>query len=194
MPYQLLTAQTQFTLQGVQTSKRGQKFAPIVSPAPLWQLTSIDAPLFCPFGANVYKGDGTETRLNLDCRLDDHNKELFTKLDEYFEKLIGPQKSTYHPMVHDDGEYGTRLRIKVSTVGAGAGILWSPTKERLGTVKDFETRGAYLVPVVGFSRVWYMGGLHGVTLELKHAIVTQAPQEADFDWPTNENPSHDPPF
>ena len=186
--YPLLSENAKFTLADVQTSKRGQKFAPICSDVLLYQLTTADKPFYCPFGANVYKGDGTETRLNLDCRLDDDNKELFTRLDEYFEKLIGPQKSAYHPMVHDDGEYGTRLRIKVSTVGANAGILWTPKKERLGTVKDFETRGAYLVPVVGFSRVWYMGGLHGVTLELKHAIVTQAPQEADFDWPMHDDP------
>ena len=115
MPYSHITAQATFTLGDVQTSKRGQKFAPIVSQAPLYQLTAIDAPLYCPFGANVFKGDGTETRLNLDVRLDDYTKTVFTALDEYFKALItsqcGPLKSTYHPMVHDDGEYGSRLRI-----------------------------------------------------------------------------------
>ena len=94
-------------------------------------------------------------------------------------------------MLHDDGEYGTRLRIKVSTTGVGAGMLWTPNKERLGTVKEFDTRGAYIVPVVGFTKVWYMGGLHGVTLELKHAIVIQAVQEADFDWAMDEEEQSD---
>ena len=156
MPYSQITAQTAFTLGGVQTSKRGQKLAPIVSPAPLYQLTAIDAPLFCLFGANVFKGDGTETRLNLDVRLDDRSRDVFTALDEHFKTLItshcGQLKSTYHPMVHDDGDYGSRLRIKVDTQGMGAGILWTPTKTKLGTVKDVELRGAHVVPVVGFAK------------------------------------------
>ena len=184
MPYPLVSEKATFSLGEVQTSKRGQKFAPICSDTPLWQVCAIDAPLFCPFGASVFKGDGTETRLNLDVRLDDKSKAVFQSLDKTFKEHIGPQKSTYHPMVHDDGEYGSRLRIKVSTTGMNAGILWSRNKERLGTVKDYETRGGHIVPVVGFTKVWFMGGMHGVTLELKHAIVTQAAgQEADFDWP-----------
>ena len=47
-------------------------------------------------------------------------------------KLIGEQNSKYHPMVHDDGEYGSRLRIKVSTTGPQAGILWTPEKNNWG--------------------------------------------------------------
>ena len=189
MPYPLLDTNATFTLGAVQTSKRGQKFAPVCSNAPLYQLTTMEKPLYCPFGASVFKGDGTETRLNLDIRLDDESKALFESLDAAFQKLIGPQKSTYHPMLHDDGEYGTRLRIKVSTAGMNAGQLWSKDKTKLGTVKDVDTRGAHLVPVVGFSKVWFMGGMHGVTIELKHAIVSSAgTQEADFDWGMEPDP------
>ena len=138
----------------------------------------------------MYGGDGSETRLNLDVRLSDTSRATFEKLDKYFKEQIEKKfklKSTYHPMVRDDGEYGARLRMKVSSQGMTAGIFWSPKKERLGTVKDVETRGSRIVPVVGFSKVWMMGGLHGVTLELRHAIVAQSlGQEADFDWPMEE--------
>ena len=96
----------------------------------LFQLTAIEQPLFCPFGASVWKGDGTETRLSLDVRLDERSKAIFSALDAKFQKLIGQQNSKYHPMVHDDGEYGSRLRIKVSTMGPQAGILWTPDKKK----------------------------------------------------------------
>ena len=85
MPYPLLSETAQFILGEVQTSKRGQKFAPIQSAFPLWQLTNIDSPFYCPSGANVYKGDGTETRLNLDVRVDDRTKSIFEQLDKVFE-------------------------------------------------------------------------------------------------------------
>ena len=190
MPYPLLTESATFTLGDKQSSKRGQQFQAICSETPLFQLTAIDQPYYCPFGASVFKGDGTETRLNLDVRLDERSTALFAALDAKFQGLIGKQDSKYHPMVHNDGEYGSRLHIKVSTTGPQAGILWTPEKKRLGTVTDFDTRGASIIPVVGFSKVWYMGGMHGITLELRHAIVAQAPgDEADFDWPMTAEPA-----
>ncbi len=86
-------------------------------------------------------------------------------------------------MVRDEGEYGARLRIKVSTTGLNAGILWSHNKERIGTVKDFDTRGSNIDQVIAFTKVWWMGGMHGVTLELSHAMVAQRNDDAQFDWP-----------
>ena len=68
MPYQLLSQDADFKLGDLQTSKRGQKFQVIQSQG-LFQLCSLENPLFCPFGANVYQGNGMETRLNLDCLL-----------------------------------------------------------------------------------------------------------------------------
>ena len=140
MPYPLLSAQASFSLGEVQTSKRGQKFAPIQTNAPLYQLTATDEPLFCPFGPGVFKGDGTETRLNLDVRIEGQLYDTIGQLDKQLEKMIkdqyGPLKSSYHPIIHEDGEYGSRLRMKCDTQGMSAAVLWSPKKERLGTVKD----------------------------------------------------------
>ena len=133
MPYPLLSAQTSFTLGEIQTSRRDQKFAPIQTDAPLIQLAAADEPLFCPFGAGVYKGDGTETRLNLDVRTSDQLRAVINELDEHLQKKItekyGPLKSTYHPLIHDDGEYGARVRMKCDTQGMTAALLWSPKKE-----------------------------------------------------------------
>ena len=150
----------------------------------LFQLCSIEQPLFCPFSAGVFKGDGTETRLNLDLRIDEALAGTFRALDKKFKDLIGPQKTQYHPMVHEDFEYGPRIRLKVDTAGPGATMLWAPDKTRLGTPKDVETRGASIVPVAAFTKAWYMGGMHGITLEMKHAIVLRtAGEDPDFDWP-----------
>ena len=94
MPYQLLTSEATFALGEIQTSKRGQKFAPICASQPLWQLTSLDEPLYCPFGAGVYGGDGSETRLNLDVRLSDTSRATFEKLDKYFKEQFTNKCST----------------------------------------------------------------------------------------------------
>ena len=187
MPYPLLSQDAAFSLGDLQTSKRGQQFQ-VIHSLGLFQLTSIEQPLFCPFGANVYKGDGTETRLSLDVRIDETLAGTFRALDKKFKERIGPQKTQYHPLVHEDFEYGPRIRL--DTAGPEATMLWAPDKTRLGTPKDVETRGASIVPVAAFTKAWYMGGMHGITLEMKHAIVLRtAGEDPDFDWPApTENP------
>ena len=95
MPYPLLSENAKFTLADVQTSKRGQKFAPITvnGQTPLWQLTSFDRPLYRPFGAGVFQAKGDETRLNLDVRVEGELLETMKKLDEQFEnKLKGERR------------------------------------------------------------------------------------------------------
>ena len=73
MPYAQLSADIPFVFGEVQTSKRGQKFAPITvnGSNPLYQLTDFDHALYAPFGCGVYQEKGDETRLNLDFQLPD---------------------------------------------------------------------------------------------------------------------------
>ena len=66
MPYDILSDNIPFAIGEVQTSKRGQKFAPITvdgQGAKLFQLTDLDHALYCPFGCGVYQERGDETRV-----------------------------------------------------------------------------------------------------------------------------------
>ena len=179
MPYDILSANLPFALGEVQTSKRGQKFAPITvnGQTPLFQLTDLEHPVLAPFGCGVYQERGDETRLNLDVQLTE-GSDLLAVLegyDRFFEdQLKGTPRSTYHPMVSRDeqNQYPPKFRIKVNTTGSAAAKFWSLEKQMLGHARDVETRGTHLVPVVCFTKAWMMKGQHGVTAELRHAIMT----------------------
>ena len=110
---------------------------------------------------------------------------------DLLEKLLAPHstKSSYHPMV-TRSEHGARIRMKVNTTGPKKALMYNMKKERLGGIRDVDTAGAHVVPVVAFTKAWWMGGQHGVTMELRHCVVTDPPK-ADFDWPMgteDENP------
>ena len=103
MPYQLLSADTKFVIGEQQTSKRGQKFAPVTvnGGCPLFQLTDFDHALYAPFGCGIYQERGDETRLNLDLQIPQGSELLgiLDGYDRYFEEKLKGTKSSYHPMV-----------------------------------------------------------------------------------------------
>ena len=122
MPYDLLSADIPFVIGDTQTSKRGQKFAPLTvnGALPLYQVTDFDHALYAPFGCGVYQERGDETRLNLDLQLTEGSEllEILDGYDRYFEgKLKATPKSTYHPLVSrdDGGSYPPKFRVKVNT-------------------------------------------------------------------------------
>ena len=45
-------------------------------------------------------------------------------------------------------------------------------QKMIGLARDVTTRGTHIVPVVCFTKAWFMKGQHGVTVELRHAILT----------------------
>ena len=188
MPYDILGANIPFAIGEVQTSKRGQKFAPITvdGQAKLFQLTDFDHALYAPFGCGVYQERGDETRLNLDLQLAEGSDllGLLEGYDRFFEEqLKGTPRSQYHPMVTRDenNQYPPKFRIKVNTTGTAAAKLWNLEQKMLGNARDVETRGSHIVPVVVFTKAWMMKGQHGVTAELRHAIMTAgATDDAPF--------------
>ena len=179
MPYEILPANIKFVIGETQTSKRGQKFAPVTvnGATPLYQLTDFDHALYAPFGCGVYQERGDETRLNLDLQLAE-GSELLAILDEYDryfeEKLKATPKSSYHSLVarDDGGSYPPKFRVKVNTSGLQAAKFWNMEQKMVGLAREVTTRGTHIVPVVCFTKAWFMKGQHGVTAELRHAILT----------------------
>ena len=192
MPFPLISRDTPFVIGALAKSKRGQTYATINSDQnSVFQLTSFDSPLLVPFAAGVFQEKGDETRINLDAVIDGQLLQAFDELDEKFEQMLvqHSQKSTYHPLV-TRSEHGARIRMKVNTQGPKKALMYNMQKERLGGIRDVETAGAHVIPVVAFTKAWWMAGQHGVTMELRHCVLTDPPS-ADFDWPmgeTDENP------
>ena len=184
MPFPTISSDTPFVLGALAKSKRGQTYATINSDQnSVFQLTGFDSPLLVPFAAGVFQEKGDETRINLDAVVDGPLLQIFDTLDEKLEKLLAPHstKSSYHPMV-TRSEHGARIRMKVNTTGPKKAAMYNMKKERLGGIRDVDTAGAHVVPVVAFTKAWWMGGQHGVTMELRHCVITEPPT-ADFDWP-----------
>ena len=181
MPYDLLSANINFSFGETQTSKRGQKFAPVLvnGGCPLYQLTDFDHALYAPFGCGVYQERGDETRLNLDLQLTEGSEllALLDSYDRYFEgKLKETPRSTYHPLVSRDeaGNYPPKFRLKVNTTGLQAAKFWDTERKMLGHARDVSTKGTHIVPVICFTKAWFMNRQHGITAELRHAILTSA--------------------
>ena len=118
--------------------------------------------------------------------------QVFDALDKQFETMLESynQKSQYHPMV-TKSEHGARLRIKVNTEGPKKALMYNMKKERLGGIRDVQTAGAYVVPVVAFTRAWWMTGQHGITMELRHCVIADPPGP-DFDWPMDTTSAETP--
>ena len=191
MVFPTLSADTTFHLGALAKSKRGQTYATLNSTCnAVFQLTGFDAPLHVPFAAGVYQEKGDETRINLDVVIEGELLQVFDALDKQFETMLASynQKSQYHPMV-TKSEHGARLRIKVNTTGPKKALMYNMKKERLGGIRDVQTAGAYVVPVVAFTKAWWMTGQHGITMELRHCVIADPPGP-DFDWPmdTSETP------
>ena len=193
MPFATIKRDTEFHLGALAKSKRGQTYATLNSTCnAVFQLTGFDNPLHVPFAAGVYQEKGDETRINLDVVIEGELLSIFDALDEQFEKMLAPhsQKSQYHPMV-TKGEHGARLRIKVNTEGPKKAQCHNMKKERLGGIRDVQTAGAYVVPVVAFTKAWWMAGQHGITMELRHCVFADPPGP-DFDWPMDDAPDETP--
>ena len=183
MPYDLLSANQQFVIGDQQTSKRGQKFATITlnGGTPLFQLTDFDHALYAPFGCGIYQERGDETRLNLDLQIPQGSDLLgiLDGYDRYFEEKLKGTKSSYHPIVSRDegGSYPPKFRLKVNTTGLQAAKFWNMDQKMIGHARDVETRGTHVVPVICFTKAWFMKSSHGVTAELRHAILTTGSNE-----------------
>ena len=193
MVFPTLSADTTFHLGALAKSKRGQTYATLNSTCnAVFQLTGFDAPLHVPFAAGVYQEKGDETRINLDVVIEGELLQVFDALDKQFETMLESynQKSQYHPMV-TKSEHGARLRIKVNTEGPKKALMYNMKKERLGGIRDVQTAGAYVVPVVAFTKEWWMTGQHGITMELRHCVIADPPGP-DFDWPMDTTSAETP--
>ena len=114
---------------------------------------SFDSPLLVPFAAGVLQGQGDETRINSDAVVEGDLLQIFDELDARFEQELAPlsSKSAYHPLV-TRSEHGARIRMKVNTQGPQKAMLYNMQKERLGGIRDVETAGAYVIPVVAVPK------------------------------------------
>ena len=163
-----------------QKSQRGLSYCMITcnSKPAVFQLTSLTEPMLTPWGASSFK-DEQMTRLNLDVNLDEHPKlqEILAKVDEWAKTAATSAglRGEYKPLVMQQNvKYPARLRMKIAMTGQHAARLWNTNKQ---PIVDTDLRGARIVPVVQFSKLWQVSGMTGITCELKHAIVENSQAE-----------------
>ena len=65
----------------------------------------------------------------------------------------------------------------MNTTGLQAAKFWNMDQKMIGLAREVETRGTHVVPVICFTKAWFMKGNHGVTAELRHAILTTGSNE-----------------
>ena len=162
-----------WTVGALQKTQRGLNCCPITcnSKPAVYQLTSLSEPLLAPWGASAFK-DPEATRLNVDANLDENPKlqEALERVDAWAQAALttAGMHGVYKPLVVANAKYPPRLRMKMATAGQHATRLWSSEKQ---PIQDADLRGARIVPVVQFSKLWQASGMTGLTCDLKHAIV-----------------------
>ena len=181
MPFPLLTASATGSCQvgDLQTSKKGQKFCVIRfnGEQPLFQLSG--EALYSPFQAGVFQKDSSvETRQNLELHLTDELKATLEAYDQHFREALKAHapKASYHPLVKepDDPSFPASIRLKVNACGPCACRFWNEDQSPLGDVRTIKTAGCRVVPIICFTKAWFMGVQCGVTLELRAAVLSQA--------------------
>ena len=101
--------------------------------------------------------------------LDDWLREAGKKLG-----IKGEMRETCHQDKHGNH----RVRVKVSCGGIHGAKFWGACREPLGNdARTIDLAGAAVVPIVAATKIWTMAGQWGLTLELRHAIVTLSSQE-----------------
>ena len=182
MPFALLSkaALDSIEVSDAQTSKKGQKFCVIKfnGEQPLFQLCG-DA-LYSPFQAGVFQKDSSvETRQSLELHLTDELKATLEAYDEHFREALKAHapKASYHPLVKepDDPQFPASIRLKVNACGPCACRFWNDDQTPLGDVRTIKTAGSRIVPIICFTKAWFMGVQCGVTAELRAAVLSQQP-------------------
>ena len=156
-----------------------------------FQLGSQESPLRSPFGANVYGAPEVQekaTRLNLEVDVSRRDAVIakFSEIDAQIVawlrangdkfKIKNPAEAK-RPIVIHDPEYGsTRVRFKMNTAGLNAARGWSMADQtRIPDLKSgVNLKETPFVLVFQVSKVWSMSRELGCTLEVKHAICTNA--------------------
>ena len=161
------------------TSKKGQKYCNIFfnGEQPLWQLSG--EALYSPWQAGVYQKNSIhETCQNLDLHLTEEARKTLEAFDTYFRdalKMHAP-KAAYHPLVKepDDPTFPCSIKLKVNACGPNACRFWQDDQTPLGDVRTVRTAGAKIVPIINFSKAWFMGTQCGVTAELRAAVISHS--------------------
>ena len=85
-------------------------------------------------------------------------------------------------MVQEGGEHPDSIRCKVNCTGINASRIWRDDHTFLGDIREINTAGCRVVPIVQFGRAWFSGGMYGVSLELRAAVIsdTMAPELEEF--------------
>ena len=81
-------------------------------------------------------------------------------------------KGIYKPLVTTDKYGNIRFRAKVATIGMRAAKFWDTERNPIPYNNELDLKGASVTPVIEFTCIWNSGGMWGVCVELRHAVVS----------------------
>ena len=113
-----------------------------------------------------------------DLHLTEEVRKTLEAFDAHFRdalKMHAP-KAAYHPLVKepDDPTFPCSLKLKVNACGSNACRFWQDDQTPLGDIRTVKTAGAKIVPIINFSKAWFMGTQCGITAELRAAVISQS--------------------
>ncbi len=158
----------------VRTNAKGGKSANATHKSGKPVVITATVPLSCPFGAGIYQGDGTETRLNLDFAQLESLEAIFRGLDEQLiQAAIAAKDSLWlgknltdqqvrenytSPLKERDG-YSATLRCKIDTEKVRC---WSWEGAKI-PLPDSRAKGCLVCPRIQLQSLWFMSPKWGAT-------------------------------
>ena len=160
----------------LQTTKRGQKAAPIFFQSglpPQVCLTTPTEPMNAPFGASAYQ-DPDAIRLTMELVASPGQIAKLQAIDAWAleaGKSMGC-KGEFKGLLSEDKNGGHRMRVKVNTTGNLISRLWDNEKTQIPWTRELgnELRHAKVRPIVCLSKIWSSGVMFGITAELRQAV------------------------
>ena len=162
------------TLGEVRTNAKGGKSANATHQSGKSVVITATVPLSCPFGAGIYQGDGTETRLNLDFAQLESLEAIFRGLDEQLIQAaiaardsLWPGKGISEAQVRENytsplkerPEYSTTVRCKIDTAKCRC---WSWEGAKI-PLPESRGKGCLVCPRIQLQSLWFMSPKWGGT-------------------------------
>ena len=144
---------------------KGNRTAPLAQKDGKPITVTSTVPLSCPFGASIFQGDGTETRLNIDFGELGGLLHIFRSLDEViiqegvkvkdqlWKNMTEAQiRDGYHSAIKEREGYNPTMRAKLDLVKAR---YWSWDGSRI-QLPDDKGKGCLIQPKLVAKNIWFM--------------------------------------
>ena len=174
----------------VRTNAKGGKSANATHQSGKPVVITATVPLSCPFGAGLYQGDGTETRLNIDFGQLEGLEAMIRGLDEQLIQAAITARDSLWPRGLSEAQvrenftsalkeregYSTTLRCKIDTEKCRC---WSWEGAKI-PLPDSKAKGCQVCPRIQLQNIWFMSPKWGATFQVTDLRIQEPIQECPW--------------